>query len=220
MNLYLREQLIESAIGRERALEGEQELRNQLLQQGALFHKQDEQLSYYKNQLNETNEELSRMRAEHEELRELGSKLRKSNEMTEQLLNDKKRLHSEITELRQRVSVLQQELDNSEKVQQDFVRLSQSLQVQLQRIREADTEVRWQHDEDVNECPSCHTPLPNSKKKVHCRHCGRIFCGTCVSHTVPSGPRGAPARVCAVCSTLLRPDTAPYFSTDPPHSPD
>ncbi|KAI5635203.1 rabaptin-like protein domain-containing protein [Phthorimaea operculella] len=55
MNLYLREQLIESAIGRERALEGEQELRNQLLQQGALFHKQDEQLSYYKNQLKETN---------------------------------------------------------------------------------------------------------------------------------------------------------------------
>lgn len=125
-----------------------------------------------------------------------------------------------MSEVRTRVCVLQQELDNSEKVQQDFVRLSQSLQVQLQRIREADSEVRWQHDEDVSECPACRTPLPTNKKKIHCRHCGRIFCGPCVSQVVASGPRGLPARVCSVCRTLLQPHAAPYFSTRPPNSPD
>ncbi|CAH2244608.1 jg11722 [Pararge aegeria aegeria] len=77
-----------------------------------------------------------------------------------------KRLQTEALETRQRVAVLQQELDNSEKVQQDFVRLSQSLQVQLQRIREADTAVRWQHDDDVCECNACRAPLPTNKKKV------------------------------------------------------
>ncbi|XP_026314028.1 rab GTPase-binding effector protein 1 isoform X2 [Hyposmocoma kahamanoa] len=193
--LRLREQLIACAVGRERALQDAAELRD-------------------------AQDALARLQTERSQMGELGDKLRQSSDMIEKLLEDKKRLQTEVAELRSRVLVLQQELDNSEKVQQDFVRLSQSLQVQLQRIREADTEVRWQNDEDVSECPSCHVSLPNSKKKVHCRHCGRIFCAACVAHVVPAGPRRLPARVCTVCRTLLQPHTAPYFSTDPPHSPD
>ncbi|CAH2048919.1 unnamed protein product, partial [Iphiclides podalirius] len=218
--LRLREQLIVCQVGREEAAAAEAELRAQLLEHGALFHRQEGALAAATAQLRDAKEELDRLQTEREQMKELGDKLRHSNDMIEQLLEDKKNLQSEVSEMRGRVHALQQELDNSEKVQQDFVRLSQSLQVQLQRIREADTEVRWQHDEDVNECPSCHTQLPNSKKKVHCRHCGRIFCGACVAHVVASGPRGAPARVCSVCRTLLQPHSAPYFSTDPPHSPD
>ncbi|CAK1580676.1 unnamed protein product [Parnassius mnemosyne] len=219
-NLRLREQLIMCQLGREEADAAEQELRTQLLEHSTLFHQQEAELANTRAQLRETKEELDRLQTEREQMKELGDKLRHSNDMIEQLLEDKKRLQTEVVEVRARVHALQQELDNSEKVQQDFVRLSQSLQVQLQRIREADTEVRWQHDEDVNECPSCHTALPNSKKKVHCRHCGRIFCGACVRHAVASGPRGLPARVCSVCRTLLQPHAAPYFSTEPPHSPD
>ncbi|CAG4982586.1 unnamed protein product [Colias eurytheme] len=218
--LQLREQLIFCQLGREEAAASEQELRNQLLSHGALLHQQEAALASSSTELRECREQLDRLQTEREQMKELADKLRASTDMIEQLLEDKKRLASEVAETRNRVSILQLELDNSEKVQQDFVRLSQSLQVQLQRIREADTEVRWQHDEDVNECPSCHVALPNSKKKVHCRHCGRIFCSACAAHSVASGPRGAPARVCAVCRTLLQPHTAPYFSTAPPHSPD
>ncbi|XP_075978365.1 rab GTPase-binding effector protein rabaptin-5 [Anticarsia gemmatalis] len=218
--LCLREQLIFCQIGREEAVESERELRNQLLEQGTLFHQQEAQMNDLRQRLAAARKELDRLQTEREQMKELGDKLRHSNDMIESLLEDKRRLQGESHELRGRVSVLQQELDNSEKVQQDFVRLSQSLQVQLQRIREADTEVRWQHEDDVHDCPSCHTHLPNIKKKVHCRHCGRIFCGSCVSHVVQSGPRRAPARVCSVCRTLLQPHAAPYFSTDPPRSPD
>ncbi|XP_052753214.1 rab GTPase-binding effector protein 1 [Galleria mellonella] len=218
--LRVREQLIFCQIGREEAAEAERGLRAQLLQQGALFHQQEQQLAALRAHLKAANEQLDCLQTEREQMKELGDKLRHSNDMIEGLLDDKKRLQAEVQETRGRVSVLQQELDNSEKVQQDFVRLSQSLQVQLQRIREADTEVRWQHEEDVNECPSCHAPLHTNKKKVHCRHCGRIFCAACASHSVASGPRRAPARVCAVCRTLLQPHAAPYFSTDPPRSPD
>ncbi|KAM3957765.1 rab GTPase-binding effector protein rabaptin-5 isoform 2-T2 [Aphomia sociella] len=218
--LLVREQLIFCQLGREQAAEAERELRAQLLQHAALFHRQDEQLAQRDAQLRAAREQLDCLQTEREQMKELGDKLRHSNDMIEGLLEDKKRLQAEVQECRGRVSVLQQELDNSEKVQQDFVRLSQSLQVQLQRIREADTEVRWQHDEDVNECPSCHAPLNTTKKKVHCRHCGRIFCASCAAHSVPAGPRRAPARVCAVCRTLLQPHAAPYFSTDPPRSPD
>lgn len=216
--LRLREQLIFCQIGREEAAEAEAELRSQVLEQGALFHQQEAHIASLATQLKDAREQLDRLQTEREQMKELGDKLRHSNDMIEKLLEDKKRLQNEVHEMRNKVSVLQLELDNSEKVQQDFVRLSQSLQVQLQRIREADTEVRWQHDEDVNECPTCHIHLPNSKKKVHCRHCGRIFCASCVGHLVASGPRGAQARVCAVCRTLLQPHAKPYFSTDPPHN--
>ncbi|XP_059047634.1 rab GTPase-binding effector protein 1 [Achroia grisella] len=218
--LQVREQLILCQIGREEANDAERELRAQLQHHAAIYHRQDEQLAAQRGQLAQAREQLDCLQTEREQMKELGDKLRHSNDMIEGLLEDKKRLQAEVQETRGRVSVLQQELDNSEKVQQDFVRLSQSLQVQLQRIREADTEVRWQHDEDVNECPSCHTPLQTSKKKVHCRHCGRIFCASCASHSVASGPRRAPARVCAVCRTLLQPHAAPYFSTEPPRRPD
>ncbi|XP_047503461.1 rab GTPase-binding effector protein 1 [Pieris napi] len=218
--LQLREQLIFCQLGREEGAASEQELRNQLLSHGALLHQQEAALASTNAELRGCRDELDRLQTEREQMNELANKLRHSTDMIEKLLEDKKRLQGEVSETRNRVSVLQQELDNSEKVQQDFVRLSQSLQVQLQRIREADTEVRWQFDEDVAECPSCHTALPNSRKKIHCMHCGRIFCAPCVNHSVPSGPRGAPARVCSVCSTLLQPHTAPYFSTKPPNSPD
>lgn len=54
----------------------------------------------------------------------------------------------------------------------------------------------------------------------HCRHCIRVFCASCLSHTVLSGPNNRASKVCDVCHTLLDRDTAPYFSTDPPHSND
>ncbi|XP_045447926.1 rab GTPase-binding effector protein 1 [Melitaea cinxia] len=220
LSLQLREQLIVCELGRERALSAEEELRAQLLQHAALLHRREDELAANAAAARAAREELDRLQTEREQMKELADKLRHSNDMIEQLLEDKKRLQTEVSEVRSRVAVLQQELDNSEKVQQDFVRLSQSLQVQLQRIREEDTEVRWQHDEDVNECPACRTALPTNKKKIHCRHCGRIYCSACVAHSVPSGPRGLPARVCSVCRTLLQPHAAPYFSTRPPHSPD
>ncbi|CAG9136746.1 unnamed protein product [Plutella xylostella] len=73
---------------------------------------------------------------------------------------------------------------------------------------------------NVTECPACRAHLPSNKAKVHCRHCGRIFCGACVRGEVAAGPRRRPARVCAVCRTLLQPHTPPYFSTAPPTNTD
>lgn len=89
-------------------------------------------------------------------------------------------------ELRGKMSVLQQELMTSEAVQKDFVRLSQSLQVipsdrlngtnhlnvvlafqmELEKIRAADTAVRWQDDEDVDSCPSCKNNFTVTRRKV------------------------------------------------------
>lgn len=54
----------------------------------------------------------------------------------------------------------------------------------------------------------------------HCRHCGRIFCADCITKSVNSGPMGRPAKVCDVCHTILVKDATPYFSREPPVTPD
>jgi len=149
----------------------------------------------------------------HSEMEDLKSQL-------DNIKHAKKILEDDVNELRSRVTSLQTELDNGETVQKDFVLLSQSLQQELERIRSADTQVRWEHLEDVDECHGCHTQFTNNRQKNHCRHCIRVFCANCLSHTVLSGPNNRPSKVCDVCHTLLDRDTAPYFSTDPPHSND
>ncbi|KAL8599973.1 hypothetical protein ACOMHN_038972 [Nucella lapillus] len=117
--------------------------------------------------------------------------------------------------LRNKIQSLQVDLDNSEAVQRDFVKLSQSLQIQLEKIRQAENEVRWQHEDDVENCNNCRLPFTVTKRKHHCRHCGRIFCSDCTTKLVNSGPAGRPAKVCDVCHTILVKDATPYFSTEP-----
>ncbi|VVC40386.1 FYVE zinc finger,Zinc finger, FYVE-related,Zinc finger, FYVE/PHD-type,Zinc finger, RING/FYVE/PHD- [Cinara cedri] len=130
----------------------------------------------------------------------------------------KTELESIVMEQRNKIMALQNDLTNSEEVQRDFVRLSQSLQQELERIRESGTSVRWEHEEDISDCHDCGTVFSDSKtRKDHCRHCGRIFCASCLSRAVKSGPNMRNSHVCRVCHTLLVRDSAPYFSTEPPH---
>lgn len=84
----------------------------------------------------------------------------------EDLTKTNRALEEESSSLRNKVQSLQVELDNSEVVQRDFVKLSQSLQIQLEKIRQADSEVRWQHEDDVSECNQCNKKLNTRKDKV------------------------------------------------------
>ncbi|VDO85162.1 unnamed protein product, partial [Haemonchus placei] len=102
-----------------------------------------------------------------------------------------------------RCTSLQSELDTSEAVQKDFVQLSQSLQIQLEKIRQSEQEVRWQWEDDVENCSGCGASVLKTKPRPRCLHCCKIFCTTCVQHIVPSGPNRRPANVCYVCHTLL-----------------
>ncbi|XP_030381981.1 rab GTPase-binding effector protein 1 [Scaptodrosophila lebanonensis] len=146
----------------------------------------------------ELNKQLSECRVEIIELQEANEKLTKTN-----------------TDYKSKIKTLQEELSTMETVQKDFVKLSQTLQMSLEELRHADTEVRWQDDDDVNICPTCNANFTVTVRKIHCRHCGHIYCDKCLTKTVPSGPRKRNARVCDICHTLLTPNTAPYFSQEP-----
>ncbi|XP_023171890.2 rab GTPase-binding effector protein 1 [Drosophila hydei] len=146
----------------------------------------------------ELNKQLSECRVEIIELQEANEKLGKNN-----------------VDYKAKIKTLQEELSTMETVQKDFVKLSQKLQMTLEELRHADTEVRWQDDDDVNNCPTCNAGFTVMVRKIHCRHCGHIYCDKCLTKTVPSGPRKRVARVCDICHTLLTPHTAPYFSHEP-----
>ncbi|RWS28756.1 rab GTPase-binding effector protein 1-like protein [Leptotrombidium deliense] len=135
------------------------------------------------------------------------------------LMAEKTKYEEENVNLRSKVQSLQVELDNSEAVQRDFVKLSQSLQIQLEKIRQADVEVRWQHEDDVKDCNQCKKIFHSKKEKSHCSHCGKIFCHECNNKLIQGGPNRRNFKVCSVCHTLLDRETAPYFSNEPPQSP-
>ncbi|XP_062137338.1 rab GTPase-binding effector protein 1 [Drosophila sulfurigaster albostrigata] len=149
----------------------------------------------------ELNKQLSECRVEIIELQDANEKLGKTN-----------------SDYKSKIKTLQEELSTMETVQKDFVKLSQTLQMSLEELRHADTEVRWQDDDDVNNCPTCNAYFTVMVRKIHCRHCGHIYCDKCLTKTVPSGPRKRVARVCDICHTLLTPNTAPYFSHEPQQS--
>ncbi|XP_060582022.1 rab GTPase-binding effector protein 1-like [Ruditapes philippinarum] len=164
-------------------------------------------------------------------LREMDKALKSQQAQAKQLIGGLKKqleeqsnariqLENEVHSQKVKTQSLQTELDNSEIVQRDFVKLSQSLQIQLEEIRKSETEVRWQNEEDYDDCHSCKQAFSVTKRKHHCRHCGRIFCSDCITKTVNSGPKMRPAKVCDVCHTILVADAMPYFSTEPPHTPD
>lgn len=41
-----------------------------------------------------------------------------------------------------------------------------NLQIQLEKIRQAETEVRWQHEDDVEECNNCKQSFSVTRRKV------------------------------------------------------
>ncbi|KAL5016860.1 hypothetical protein ScPMuIL_006449 [Solemya velum] len=166
----------------------------------------------------------TKFRESEQALKGLQAKSRQLTKALQQQLeeqsNARTKLENEVGQLKAKVQSLQLDLDNSEAVQRDFVKLSQSLQIQLEKIRQAENEVRWEHEEDVEDCNTCKQQFTVTKRKHHCRHCGKIFCADCCSKTVNSGVNMRSSRVCDVCHTILVKDAMPYFSSEPPATPD
>ncbi|CAL1298748.1 unnamed protein product [Larinioides sclopetarius] len=129
---------------------------------------------------------------------------------------------SQNSELDKRLTNMLEELKSrEEKISHLQAQVEELLaaKMELEKIRQSDSEVRWQHDEDVSECNTCKKTFQSRKEKFHCNHCGKIFCLECTSRTVNSGPKKRQFKVCNVCHTLLDHKTAPYFSSDPPQTP-
>lgn len=225
--LQLREELIETraskehmeAVLRDEITMLQVQRREDSLEKQRLEQALTEQVNGVSEELGIARSELSTLHFQSQRVEEMDKRMAEYRAVIEELEKQVKSIQNERTDLemqlsayKQKCSALQHELDTSETVQKDFVKLSQNLQIELEKIRQAEQEVRWQFDEDVNACNQCHNSFFKSRSKLHCQHCGKIFCSVCLNLTVPSGPHGRPAKVCQVCHTLLIRDTAPFFS--------
>ncbi|CAD6192985.1 unnamed protein product [Caenorhabditis auriculariae] len=217
MCLTTKEELIETKAAREHC---EQALKDEVamlrtIEQEILAqnnHLQTE-LGIANSKVSSSSEMVALSESFQRQVRDLQVTVKELEDQVTQVQSERSAVEKTAQNYKQRCASLQHELDTSEAVQRDFVKLSQSLQIQLEKIRQSEQEVRWQWDEDVDKCTNCETSVAKLRPKPHCRHCGKIFCISCVKDTVPSGPQHRPANVCQVCHTLLNRDSKPFFAT-------
>uniref|UniRef100_A0A0M3HP45 FYVE-type domain-containing protein n=1 Tax=Ascaris lumbricoides TaxID=6252 RepID=A0A0M3HP45_ASCLU len=225
--LQLREELIETRAAKEH---NEAVLRDEItmlqvqrredeIEKHRLEHALTEQVNGVSEELGLARSELSTLHDASHKMEEMDKRIIEYQAVIEELEKQVKSMQKERADLemtlaayKQKCTALQQELDTSEAVQKDFVKLSQNLQIELEKIRQAEQEVRWQFNDDVHVCNQCHSNFTKNSAKVHCQHCGKIFCAQCLTWKVPAGPHGRLAKVCKVCHTLLIRDSAPFFS--------
>ncbi|XP_065314230.1 protein RUFY3-like [Gordionus sp. m RMFG-2023] len=62
---------------------------------------------------------------------------------------------------------------------------------------------KWQKNDEVNECPTCHIAFSTLIRKHHCRNCGTIFCQECSKYKINMPFSSKPVRVCLQCYDLL-----------------
>lgn len=66
--------------------------------------------------------------------------------------------------------------------------------------------VEWVPDDQVSECPLCTRCFSTTKRKHHCRACGRVVCGSCSSNQIYLPSHRKEERVCDRCFDLLQHD--------------
>eukprot|EP00164_Ancoracysta_twista_P006709 GFYU01009402.1.p1 GENE.GFYU01009402.1~~GFYU01009402.1.p1 ORF type:complete len:344 (-),score=97.18 GFYU01009402.1:316-1347(-) len=60
----------------------------------------------------------------------------------------------------------------------------------------------WMNDDESNVCLVCSEKFTVRKRRHHCRHCGKLVCGTCApKRTMPSLGFEGPTRLCDSCVT-------------------
>ncbi|XP_063707113.1 protein RUFY3-like isoform X2 [Culicoides brevitarsis] len=67
------------------------------------------------------------------------------------------------------------------------------------------TPLAWTPDKLSSNCSTCLREFTVTRRKHHCRHCGKIFCNPCSEYVaiLPSDPSGKPVRVCNNCFETL-----------------
>jgi Rab GTPase-binding effector protein 1 len=224
--LQLREDMIEERAAKEHIIADmkdqltvtKEQLREEHADKRRIEAETTSQINSLSNELHISRNKLNSVYAENKEMSERQKlspaylqKIEELEAQLEKLQHERQTIEKSFAECRQKCHTLQMELDTCETVQKDFVRLSQSLQIQLEKIRQAEQEVRWQFDDDVFNCNNCETEFSSKLPKMHCHHCGKVFCPSCLSQTIPSGPHRRPAKVCEVCYTLLNRSVNNYF---------
>jgi len=105
-------------------------------------------------------------------------------------------LKDERNEAFMRIKELEQSLDE----------LGQKFQSQAEshdKVQDFIRPVIWADDDEYKNCPLCEAKFSISKRKHHCRNCGKIFCAKCSNNYKATHQFSKPVRVCDNCTVNL-----------------
>ncbi|XP_043274736.1 RUN and FYVE domain-containing protein 2-like isoform X2 [Venturia canescens] len=66
-----------------------------------------------------------------------------------------------------------------------------------------DGNAAWANDRLVTHCKGCSREFNITRRKHHCRNCGKIFCNSCSDNTIALPSSAKPVRVCDECHVFL-----------------
>ena len=164
---------------------------------------------------------LNQLKSVKDKSQKIVNSLRHSNEDKDNDLKKQRDLNEELNTLIQNLKL---DAKKNITIQEDLVRLVQKLQIELidlkmanelninddranddnlENLQRQSITITCQHEDDVNQCTYCESIFSANKLKYRCMHCCKIFCATCSSKTVNSGPNLRSHKVCDSCYTLL-----------------
>jgi len=129
--------------------------------------------------------------------------------LQKQLLN----LTDEKGSLQAALGRTQRDLSESLSVRDELAVQSTELQMQLEQQKELLRAIKWEHEDDVTHCGRCDIAFSMTRRKSHCRKCGRIFCSDCCSKTIEAGENRRTYKVCEECSTRHKLEAPPRYKT-------
>lgn len=151
-------------------------------------------------------EELERQRAEAQAEEE-----RKSRERVEELMRaaeeEEKRKQREMKEaMREREAT--EKLRREREIDQLVTRQSLDIENRRDELRRTSAQrmgpVKWVPDHLVSACQSCQEPFTLTKRRHHCRACGKVFCAKCSSKESRVRWYEEAERVCDTCFLHLK----------------
>ena len=66
-------------------------------------------------------------------------------------------------------------------------------------LRQWKRRVVWEPDDEAFECRVCESDFSTTRRKHHCRQCGRVVCGSCSEQEKKVAGYDGPQRVCSEC---------------------
>lgn len=164
--------------------------------------------------------EIERLRTEIMQLGELSSKLAMQNQSLETEIKKGKKKSSASDEHLREIESLKEELSSLKVFEQAAPELTKQLECLVEEKEsilkerndllalQRNMKLTWVPDNAASRCLRCTNQFTMTRRRHHCRYCGRLFCHACLlcDASLPAMGYAGVVKVCESCATLLNMD--------------
>jgi len=124
-------------------------------------------------------------------------RLQSENERLQEELSSLKVFEQGAAELTNQLRAAVEEKDDISKEREDLLSLQRNMKL------------TWVSDAAASRCLGCESSFTMTRRRHHCRYCGRLFCNACLpcDASLPAMGYSGVVKVCTGCATLLNKDS-------------